>query len=83
MSRDDTAFSAEYSYGIIRACYEGWADYLNDTTPLPGYPKYQAGDIWGCVGRWYSGNWYDQGAINYINIVQTYYTNKPWLKPGF
>ncbi len=83
MSRDDSAFSAEYMYGIIRACYEGWTDYLNDRTPLPGYPNYHAGDIWGCVGRWFSGGWYDQDAVNYINTVQTHYTNKEWLKPGF
>ncbi len=83
MSRADTAFSAEYMYGIIRACYEGWTDYLNNSTPLPGYPKYHAGDIWGCIGRWYSGSWYDQGAVDYIKSVQTHYTNKEWLKPGF
>ena len=83
MSRDDTAFSAEYMYGIIRTCYEGWTDYLHSDTPLPGYPKYRAGDIWGCVGRWYSGGWYDQGAIDYINKVKADYTNQMWLRPGF
>ena len=83
MSRDDTAFSAEYMYGVIRACYEGWTTYLYDRTPSPGYPNYHAGDIWGCVGRWFSGGWYDQGAIHYINTVKTYYANKEWLKPGF
>lgn len=83
MSRDDTAFNAEYVYGVIRACYEGWTTYLSDRTPLPGYPKYHAGDIWGCVGRWFSGSWYDQGAINYIKTVKNYYANKEWLKPGF
>ncbi|HEY6408581.1 MAG TPA: hypothetical protein VIY29_14035 [Ktedonobacteraceae bacterium] len=83
MSRDDTAFSAEYMYGVIRACYEGWTTYLSNRTPLPGYPHYHAGDIWGCVGRWFSGGWYDQGAINYINVVKTQYANKIWLKSGF
>jgi hypothetical protein len=83
MSRDDTAFSAEYMYGVIRACYEGWTTYLSNRTPLPGYPHYHAGDLWGCVGRWFSGGWYDQGAINYINVVKTQYANKVWLKPGF
>ncbi len=83
MSRDDTAFSAEYMYGIIRACYEGWTTYLSQRTPLPGYPNYQAGDIWGCVGRWYGGGWYDQGAVNYIKKIQTDYANKDWLKQGF
>ncbi len=83
MSRDDTAFSAEYMYGILRTCYEGWTSYLGQRRSLPGYPNYQAGDIWGCVGRWFSGNWYDQEAIDYIAKVKTDYANKDWLKPGF
>lgn len=83
MSRDDTAFSAEYTYGIIRACYEGWAVYLSGLTPQPGYPVYHAGDLWGCLGRWYSGGWYDQGAIGYIAKVKAVYDQKPWRSPGF
>jgi len=83
MSRDDTAFSTEYTYGIIRTCYEGWATYLYERPPLPGYPSYHAGDIWGCIGRWYSGNWYDQGALDYIQDVKTILINKEWLQPGF
>ena len=83
MSRDDTAFSAEYMYGVIRACYEGWTSYLVGRPPSPGYPSYHAGDIWGCVGRWFSGSWYDQGAIDYIKTVKTHYANEDWLKAGF
>ncbi len=83
MSREDTAFNAEYIYGVIRTCYEGWTTYLNDRTPLPGYSRYHAGDIWGCLGRWYSGGWYDQGAIDYIDKVKTALTNEDWLQAGF
>lgn len=83
MSRDDTAFSAEYTYGMIRTCYEGWTTYLRDMTPQPGYPSYHAGDLWGCLGRWYSGGWYDQGAIDYIANVKAVYDQKPWLASGF
>lgn len=83
MNRDDTAFNAEYTYGLLRVCYEGWTTYLYDETPLSGYPRYQAGDLWGCIGTWYSGNWYDQRAINYINSVKTELANKVWLQPGF
>src|SRR5205823_5212640 len=82
MSRDDTAFNAEYAYGVIRTCYEGWTTYLSEGIPASGYPRYHAGDIWGCLGRWYSGWWYDQGAIDYINSVKTYLANKEWLQPG-
>lgn len=83
MSRDDTAFSAEYAYAVIRACYEGQAIYLNDRKPLDGYPSYHSGDIWGCIGSWFSGNWYDQDAIDYINRVKATLKNKTWLLPGF
>lgn len=83
MSRDDTAFSAEYVYGMIRSCYEGWTTYLYDRTPSPGYPSYHAGDLWGCIGRWFSGSWYDQGALNYIAQVKAALANKTWLKAGF
>jgi len=83
MSRDDTAFNAEYMYGLIRVCYDGWATYLHQRHPLPGYPSYKAGDIWGCVGRWFSGNWYDQPALHYISKVKTALANKAWLQPVF
>jgi hypothetical protein len=83
MSRDDTAFSAEYVYGVIRTCYEGWTTYLADRTPLPGYPRYGPGDLWGCIGRWYSGGWYDQGAVDYIAKVRAALANKTWLSAGF
>jgi hypothetical protein len=83
MARQDTAFNAEFVYGWLRNCYEGWADYLYNVTPAPGYPRYHAGDIWGCVGFWFSGSWYTQGAIDYIAKVQQYYNQKPWLQSGF
>jgi len=83
MSRDDTAFNAEYTYRSIRGCYEGLANYLYDRTPVAGYPRYHPGDIWGCVGWWYSGSWYDQGALAYIKSIKMYLTNKQWLQPGF
>ena len=83
MSRDDTAFNAEYVYGVIRTCYEGWTTYLADFPPVAGYPPYHAGDIWGCLGVWYSGRWYDQGAIDYINKVKEALANEIWLRVGF
>lgn len=83
MSRDDTAFNAEYVYGIVRTCYEGWTTYLNDSSHLPGYSPYRAGDLWGCLGRWYSGGWYDSGAVSYIDKVKAVYDKQPWRSAGF
>lgn len=83
MSRDDTAFNAEYVYALIRTCYEGWMTYLDDFPPVAGYPPYHAGDIWGCLGRWYSGRWYDESAVDYINKVKEELANREWLQAGF
>ncbi|WP_201368916.1 hypothetical protein [Ktedonobacter robiniae] len=76
MMRDDTAFGAEYVYGLIRTCYDGQASYTN--VPTAGYPPYHAGDIWGCMGAWYSGQWYPANAFDYISSVKKHYTNKTW-----
>jgi hypothetical protein len=83
MSRNDTAFSAEYAYGLFRACYEGWITYLYNAKPAAGYPRYHAGDVWGCVGRWFSGGWYDQGAINYIKLIQGHLAKQDWTAANF
>jgi hypothetical protein len=83
MIRDDTAFDAEYAYGVIRTCYEGWTDYLVKRQPLPGYPAYHAGDLWGCIGRWASGGWYDQRSITYFTKVKAELARQRWQQPGF
>jgi hypothetical protein len=83
MMRDDTAFNADYVYGMMRMCYEGLATQLQASTPSAGYPRYHAGDIWGCLGSWYSGQWYDSGAIHYIQEVQKTLQEKPWLGQWF
>ncbi len=83
MSRNNTAFSAEYVYGVIRTCYEGWTSYLAERKPLPGYSTYRAGDLWGCLGMWFSGGWYDSGAINYIDKVKKELVNKNWQESHF
>jgi autotransporter family porin len=83
MSGDDTAFNVDYVYSYIRACYEGWISYLFEKIPVSGYPPYQAGDIWGCIGSHFSGGWYDQDAIYYINKVKTSLANEVWLHSGF
>nr|BBH94578.1 hypothetical protein KTA_27770 [Thermogemmatispora argillosa] len=83
MMRDDTAFNADYVYGMMRMCYEGLATQLQASTPSAGYPRYHAGDIWGCLGSWFSGQWYDSGAIHYIQEVQQTLQEKPWLGRWF
>jgi hypothetical protein len=38
---------------------------------------------WGAVGNWYSGGWYDSGALQYIGQVQQILHDQPWTQPGF
>jgi len=72
-TRDSTAAAADYWGAWMRGCYEGWITWLNPT----------GGDIWGCVGAWYSGNWYSTAATGYISEVQHEETNLTWLTASF
>lgn len=78
-SRDSTAFNLDYTLMTWRLCYEGFTSWLRKypggTTP------YTAGDAWGCVGFWYSGDWYGSsgGAPRYIDTVKGHLGTKPWL----
>jgi hypothetical protein len=72
---ESTAFNLDYTLAIRRGCFEGKATWLGN--------GYRAGDMWGCIGRWYSGAWYDAGAQEYINQVKNHLANKDWLRPGF
>jgi hypothetical protein len=71
-NRDSTAFALDYYGSYLRGCYNGWISWLPST-----------GDLWGCVGSWYSGAWLDSGARNYIAGVQEAEANTIWLTPGF
>jgi hypothetical protein len=78
-TRDSTAAAADYWGAYIRGCYEGWAYWLKST----GTRTYAAGQLWGCIGSWYSGAWHDAGANTYIARVQTQENNHTWLTPSF
>jgi hypothetical protein len=81
-----TAFDADYKLAQQRACFEGQVSYMIGESPA-GYPSYPDGTpdqmMWGCVGWWYSGHWYDSGAVNYINQVKGYLSAQTWAQPGF
>jgi autotransporter family porin len=75
LSQNSTPFNADWSRAFLRFCYEGDITWLGGT--------YAAGDLWGCIGWYFSGGWYDSGAVSYINSVKSYYSSKPWLQTGF
>ncbi len=66
-----TAFNVDYSLAVLRGCFEGWVTYLGN--------GYGAGDLWGCVGWHYSGEWKDDEAIRYMESVREHLESKPWL----
>ena len=80
ISAASTAFNLDYSLAWRRACYEGDFTWLNDPGKRGGYG---AGDEWGCMGGWFSGDWYDGGAQDYINKVRGHYSSQIWTMPGF
>jgi len=87
-NRDSTAAAVDALGGWLRGCYEGWVWWLRDHGNT-SHGVYRAGDLWGCVGAWYSGNWLDgstttpQTAEHYIARVQYWERQRPWLSSGF
>jgi hypothetical protein len=78
-NRNSTAFAVDYLGAHLRGCYEGWEHWLANT----GTRTYAAGQIWGCVGSWYSGDWLSSAANGYISRVQNELNNYTWLQPGW
>lgn len=74
-ARDSTAFAVDYLAGHIRGVYEGWEQWL-----VSGGSGYAAGDLWGAVGSWYSGDWHSAAADGYITRVQAEIANLTWLQ---
>jgi Bacterial Ig domain len=71
-NRDSTAFAVDYLGADLRGCFEGWEHWLGGT--------YAAGDIWGCVGSWYAGDWHSAAGDGYASRVQNEWTNLTWLQ---
>jgi hypothetical protein len=78
---NSTAMNADVTYAIWRSCFNGDEIWLRNSAP-PGQP-YQAGDLWGCVGRWFAGSWHTPTANQYINRVKALLQEQVWKQPGF
>lgn len=77
---DSTAMNADTAYAIWRACFDGYERWLNDVERVG---QYAAGDLWGCVGRWFAGRWHTQTAEAYISKVRDYLARRVWKQPDF
>ena len=69
--QESTAFDADMQMAYLRACYDGDTPWLGN--------GYQAGDAWGCIGSWYSGDWHSAAANGYISRVQADVNSQAWL----
>lgn len=78
---DSTAMNVDVTYAVWRSCFDGYEIWLNNSAP-PAQP-YHAGDLWGCVGRWFAGSWYTPAANQYIDRVQGLLRERVWEQPGF
>ena len=77
---DSTAMNADVAYATWRACYEGYETWLNT---VERGRDYEAGDAWGCVGRWFSGRWHTDASEAYIARVKDYLDRRIWETPDF
>ena len=81
ISKNSTAFNADYHAGIVRQYFEGCSPWLKNY--VFNGTVYAAGDLWGSIGTWYSGRWHDDPANNYIAIIKDHQANRTWAKAGF
>jgi autotransporter family porin len=88
-TQNDSALDVDYWGARLRACFDGafynGGQWLYNGQTIAQVIAQHGEDyaLWGCVGSWFSGGWYDSGAQAYITKVQADYQSKPWLKPGF
>ncbi len=71
-----TAFNLDYALAVKRACFEGREVWLQNQPDARG--DYEAGDEWGCMGRWVSGTWYNDLANDYLESVQKRLDEQAW-----
>ena len=82
-ARTSSAYNLDYTYASWRACYEGAYGWLNGAERNG---TYAAGDVWGCLGVWFSGRWYVNNDA-YLNqpgdSVRWHLENRTWETPQF
>jgi len=74
-SRTSTAYNLDYALAWRRACYDGHF-------AAGGWlPTRSRGDLWGCIGLWYSGRWHHDDR-HYRAAVHTALHERPWTHYG-
>lgn len=79
-----TAMNVDTALMILRTCFEGYERWLEAEARSRGGPTpYRAGDWEGCLGRYYSGQWYSTAAIDYVSRVRDALQQRVWQRPDF
>jgi autotransporter family porin len=81
MSSTSTAFNVDYFAGTLRYYLNGCATWMNNQAGHVG--TYAAGDLWGSIGAWFSGNWHTAAAEDYIANIKGRLAVRAWSKTGF
>jgi hypothetical protein len=82
---NETALNVDFYSAYIRSCYDGdfydGGSWLYNGKTIAQVIAASGADyaLWGCVGSWFSGSWYDSGAQSYVNSVKQWYAAKTWL----
>lgn len=78
--RDSTAFNADYYGGIVRAYFDGKQSWLNNpNVAVDNVGRYEAGDLWGSIGAWFSGRWHTPGNEAYVGRIQWRLDERTWV----
>ena len=80
MAADSTAYNLDVSFAARRSCFEGNEPWLND---YERGAEYAAGDLWGCVGMWFTGRWHTPDGDEYASAVQQYLSDRIWETDDF
>jgi hypothetical protein len=87
LSYNSTAFAVDYRLAYFRACMDKSISYLFNHEPVSGHSRYADGNgdqlLWGCMGSWYSGYFWDNDSLDYIQRILGFYAQKPWLEARF
>lgn len=78
-----TSLNVDFVAGEHRSCMNGDQEYLvgSQSNAFGSYPPTTTSNaVWGCLGRWYSGDWGSQGAVDYVNRVKAVLAAKGWPK---
>ena len=73
LSKVSTAFNVDFFAAVLRTGIDGYQSWM-----LSRWPNMNNADVWGWVGAWYSGQWYDAGAVSYITSAKRHLANRRW-----